>query len=228
MPVAEAFGLTSPIGRWALAEASREARAWSASNGRAQPPTVSLDVASGHFHHPDFVADVAGALDLAGLSGEALRLELTEAIVVEGLEESRATLEALHALGVRITIDDFGAGYASLGYLQRLPVDTIKLDPALTAALEVGEADRAIVQATTSLVRAFGMRAAAKGIETPGQLAWAHALGCERGQGNFFSGPLNGQRVAELLDGAGRAGDRSSATMLIWDAMPAGRDPRAR
>lgn len=215
MPVAEASGMTGAIGRWALAEAARAASRWPSGIGHRDPLTVSVDVAGAHFHEPGFVADVADVLDGAGLAGRALRLELSEATAVDDADVSQQTLEALRELGVRVTIDDFGAGYAFLGALQRLPVDMLKLDRSLVAALEVGEADRAIVQATASLARTFGMRTGAKGIETPAQLAWAEALGCVQGQGFFFSAALDERRLTALLERAARAGDLSPATLLL-------------
>lgn len=206
LPVAEASGLTVPVGRWMLQEACRAACTWSDPTAGEQPLTVSIDIASGHFHQPGFVDDVARALDVAGLDSEVLRIEVTEPTVVEDVDGSRRTLESLRELGVGITIDDFGAGYAFLGHLQQLPIDTLKLDRVLIAGLEVGEADRAIVQATASLARASGMRTFAKGIATPWQLAWAQALGCEQGQGYFFAAPLNGEQLRQLLTSAARSG----------------------
>ena len=165
--------------------------------------TVSVNIASEHFRDPGFVADVTRILDEAGLDPAALRLEVTEPTVVEDLDASSQTMEALRDLGVRFTIDDFGAGYASLGYLHRLPIDALKLDRSLIAALEIGDADRGIVQATTSLARTFGLQVAAKGIESPRQLALADALGCDQGQGYFFAPPLASEQLAEFLTLAG-------------------------
>jgi EAL domain-containing protein (putative c-di-GMP-specific phosphodiesterase class I) len=218
LPVAEASGLTVPVGRWTLHEACRAACTWPDPTGGAHPLSVSVDVASAHFHQPGFVDDVVRALDVTGLDGEALRIEVTEPTVVEDVDSSRRTLESLRELGVRITIDGFDSGYGSLGYLQHLGIDTLKLDRVLIAALEVGEADRAIVQATASLARASGMRAFAKGIETPWQLAWAQALGCEQGQGYFFSAPLDEEQLAELLARAARSGGSLPMTSLIEGA----------
>jgi diguanylate cyclase (GGDEF)-like protein/PAS domain S-box-containing protein len=224
LPVAEASGLTAPIGRWTLNEACRVACTLPDASGLAEPLSVSVDVASGHFHQPSFVDDVTRALDESGLDAEALWLDVTEPTVVEDVDASRRTLETLRDLGVRVAIDDFDAGYASLGNLQRLPIDALKLHRMLIASLEVGEADRAIVQATASLVRASGRQAFAKGIETPWQLAWAQALGCERGQGSLFAGPLDAERLSDLLDDAARAGGYCPAPAQVVEAARGRRD----
>jgi diguanylate cyclase (GGDEF)-like protein len=199
LPVAESVGLTIPIGQWVLEEACRTARAWSAPGVPDRPLTVSVNLAGEQFRDPGFVADVTRILDGTGLGPTLLRLEVTESTVVEDLDASIRTMEALRDMGVRFTIDDFEAGYASLGYLHGLPIDTLKLDRTLIAALEIEDADRAIVQATASLARTFGLQVAAMGIETPLQLAWADALGCERGQGYLFSPPLDEEQLANLL-----------------------------
>jgi diguanylate cyclase (GGDEF)-like protein/PAS domain S-box-containing protein len=199
LPVADTSGQTIPIGRWVLKEACRTARAWPMPAGSERPPTVSVNIASEHFRDPGFVADVAHILDQAALDPTVLRLELTELTVIEDLDASNRTMEALRNLGVRFTIDDLGASYASLGYLHRLPIDAFKLDRSLIAPLEIGDADRAIVQATASLAHTFGLLVAAKGIETPLQLALANALGCDQGQGYFFAPPLDRKQLQELL-----------------------------
>jgi diguanylate cyclase (GGDEF)-like protein/PAS domain S-box-containing protein len=203
LPVADAAGLTIPIGQWVLEEALRTARAWCVPAVPERLLTVSVNIASEHFRDPGFVADVTRILDEAGLDPAALRLEVTEPTVVEDLDASSQTMEALRDLGVRFAIDDFGAGYASLGYLHQLPIDVLKLDRSLIAALEIGEADRAMVQATASLAHTFGLQVAAKGIETPLQLALANALGCDQGQGYFFAPPLDRKQLQELLTMAG-------------------------
>lgn len=199
LPMAEVCHLGPVIGRWVLREACRSASAWSTSAAPDHRLTVSVNVSRQHFRDHHFVSDVTSALEQAGLDATRLRLELTESIVVEDLDASSQIMEALHNLGVRFAIDDYGAGYASLGYLHRLPIEVLKLDRLLTAALETGEPDRAIVQSTASLARTFGLRVFAKGIETPLQLAWADALGCAQGQGYFFSPPLDSGQLARLL-----------------------------
>jgi EAL domain-containing protein (putative c-di-GMP-specific phosphodiesterase class I) len=199
LPVADASGQTIPIGSWVLEEACRTARTWSIPAELERPLTVSVNIASGHFRDPGFVADVSRILNQTGIDPAVLRLEVTELTVVEDLDSSSRTMEALRDLGIRFTIDDLGAGYASLGYLHRLPIDTLKLVRSLIADLEIGDADRAIVQATASLAHTFGLQVAAKGIETPGQLALANALGCDQGQGYFFAPSLDSKQLHKLL-----------------------------
>jgi EAL domain-containing protein (putative c-di-GMP-specific phosphodiesterase class I) len=224
IPTAEETSLIIPIGRWVLEEACRTARAWSMPAGPERPLTVSINIAGEHFRDPGFVADVARVLDQAGLAPAVVRLEVTELTVVDDLDTSSRTMEALRDLGVRFTIDDLDAGYASLGYLHRLPIDALKFDRSLIATLEIGDADRAIMQATTSLAHTFGLQVAAKGIETPGQLALAQAVGCDQGQGYFFAPPLDSKKLEEFLTIAGSFVDFAPAMHpggSRWRAMGA-------
>jgi diguanylate cyclase (GGDEF)-like protein len=221
LPVAEETGLIIPVGRWVLAEACRHARSWQSITGHKIPLTVGVNVSVRQFHEPGFVADVANVLRETGLDGNLLGLEVTELVLVEDVAATSRALDELRELGVRLTIDDFGAGYSSLGYLHRVPVDALKIDRSLVAGLETGEADRAILQATASLAHTFGLEVTAKGIETPEQLAWAEAVGCDRGQGYFFAPPLSAEQLTDLLV-PGLAFDGLSRPSGRTDARPTG------
>ncbi len=125
IPVAEETGLILPLGEWVLAEACRHARAWSVPRGADGVPAVSVNVLATQVRQPNFVAQVAGILQETGLAAHHLTLEVTERVFVEDGEATGAALQAVKALGVGLAIDDFGMGYSSLGYLRRLPVNTL-------------------------------------------------------------------------------------------------------
>jgi diguanylate cyclase (GGDEF)-like protein/PAS domain S-box-containing protein len=201
IPLAEETGLILPLGRWVLQEACRQARSWQGLGMRSRPLTVSVNVSARQLRAPDFVGDVERALGAAGLDGDLLILEATEAALGDDPEAADRAADGLRQLGVRLAIDDFGAGYSSLGPLRRLPVAALKIDRSFVVGLAGSDGERAIVQAIASLAHAFGLAVTAEGIETPEQLAWAGAVGCDRGQGYFFAPPLGAQQVTELLAG---------------------------
>jgi len=197
IPLAEETGLIVPLGRFVMRHACQQLRAWRRRYPTTAPPVVAVNLSAREFRQPDLVAVVAAALADADLSADQLALEITETVAMEQLEESGAVLGALRALGVRLEIDDFGAGYSSLAYLQRLPVQVLKIDRAFSPA---GGRDRAIVQAITALAHSLNLEVTVEGLETAEQVAWARAVGCDLGQGHYFSPPLTAAQIDALWE----------------------------
>lgn len=197
--VAEETGLIVPLGRWVLREACRQLRAWQEAYPDAITPIVAVNLSPRQFRHPDLVGDVAAALAEAGLDPALLRLEITETVAMDSPEAAIGALRALKSLGVSLALDDFGTGYSSLAYLQRLPVDAIKIDRSFFAG---GERNRAIIKAVADLGHGLGLEVIAEGLETAEQVIWARGAGFERGQGFHFARPLSGEEIARLW-GAG-------------------------
>ena len=162
---------------------------------------VSVNLSTSEFRHPGLVDDVAAALRETGLAPCSLRLEITESVALDDVDAAVAVLTALKGLGVQLALDDFGTGYSSLGYLQRLPVDMVKIDRSFLSGADAGPRTLAIVRAIASLAHALGMDATAEGIETVEQLAWARQARCESGQGYYFSEPLPAAAMGRLLAG---------------------------
>ena len=187
IPLAEETGLIVPLGRWVLAEACRQLQSCQAAYPDVPPPALTVNLSARQFRHPDLVADVAAALATSGLAAGRLFLEVTETVAMERIEETLATLATLRALGVRLALDDFGTGHSSLAYLQRLPLDRLKIDRSF---FRDTVENRAIVRAVVELARGLGLGVTAEGLETAEQVAWASAVGCERGQGFYFAHPL--------------------------------------
>jgi EAL domain-containing protein (putative c-di-GMP-specific phosphodiesterase class I) len=162
---------------------------------------------------------VAGALDASGLPAAALALEITEGLLLEDSTGTVETLRALQALGVRLVLDDFGTGYSSLGYLQRYPLDALKVDRSFVAALgEDGRGDGAIVEAIVGMARALGMPTVPEGVETEGQLARLAALGCDYAQGFHLARPLPPAEIPALLRRPGQTrsgGSRYAAACSV-------------
>ena len=193
IPIAEEIGLIVPLGRWVLTEACRQVQAWRATYPGVPAPALAVNLSSRQFRHPALVADVAAALAASGLAAERLFLEITETVAMERIEETLATLAALKALGVRLALDDFGTGHSSLAYLQRLPLNMLKIDRSF---FRDTVENRAIVRAVAELAHGLGLGVTAEGLETAEQVAWASAIGCERGQGFYFARPLPPEALA--------------------------------
>ncbi|MFK7918348.1 MAG: putative bifunctional diguanylate cyclase/phosphodiesterase [Ilumatobacter sp.] len=186
IPIAERSGLIKEIGHWVLHQAMREAATWQARGDRY----ISINVSAVQLRSEQFVDQVAEALELSGLPAAQVLLEVTETVLVDEIESASSALEAIRALGVRIAIDDFGTGYCSLSYLQKFPVDVVKIDRQFVDEVD-GDAQRSslarmILQMTSSM----GVTSVAEGIERPGQISALQQFGCDIGQGYLLSRPL--------------------------------------
>ncbi|HEY0777827.1 MAG TPA: GGDEF domain-containing phosphodiesterase, partial [Gemmatirosa sp.] len=187
--VAERTGVIVPIGRWVVRAACREAAGW--PPGPHGPLTVAVNVSARQLADPGLLEDVAGALAVSGLAPHRLLLEITETALADGSDVTLGRLRALKALGVQLAIDDFGTGYSSLAYLQRFPVDVLKIDKAFVDGVHgTATSGPAIVRAIVALGHALGLRTVGEGVETAAQCAALRALGCGYGQGYLFARPL--------------------------------------
>ena len=201
IPVAEDTRLIVPIGGWVLRQACRDVAGWRAEHGALRDLHVSVNLSACQFGDNDLVASVAAALEETGLDPAALWLEITESVVMDGVESTIETLRALKGLGVHLSIDDFGTGYSSLSYLKRFPIDVLKIDRSFVDGFGTDAEDEAIVTAVVRLAQALGLATVAEGIENTRQLVGLSELGCDAGQGYYFSRPLSGvDIVAWLLD----------------------------
>jgi diguanylate cyclase (GGDEF)-like protein/PAS domain S-box-containing protein len=186
IPLAEGSGLIVPIGRWVLHEACRYAAKLSRGEGR--PIEIAVNVSARQLQHPDFVSHVEEALEASQLPPERLVLELTESVVID-TSDVDARLASLRAKGIKIALDDFGTGYGSLVYLQRLPIDIVKIDRSFTAAVDQDEAGKALLHAIVGFGTALGTRLVAEGIEREGQDQVVHELGVQNAQGFHYGKP---------------------------------------
>jgi len=198
VPLAEETGMIVPLGRWALAEACRQAAAWLRDGG--SPLIMSVNLAARQVDDPGIVDAVTRALKQNDLPPQLLQLELTESEVMGPTTGARATLEALAGLGVRLAIDDFGTGYSNLAYLRSLPVHGLKLaGPFVTGAGSPdGRVDVEITSTLVGLAHALGLTVTAESIETAEQAAQLRELGCDLGQGWFYSPAVGPDAVPGL------------------------------
>jgi diguanylate cyclase (GGDEF)-like protein len=194
LPLAEEVGAVVEFDAWMLHTACRDTAAWARSLGRSVGVWVNLSGRS--LADPALPDTVTHALARSRLDPHLLTLEITEGALMRDAAATVRTLAALRGLGVQLAVDDFGTGYSSLAYLQQFPVHTLKVDRSFVAQLDTGHPDTAdtagstaIVRAIVSLAAALELRTVAEGIETPGQLAAATALGCTLGQGFYHGRP---------------------------------------
>jgi len=196
IPEAERNGLILPLGSWILDEGVAAARRLRERTGR--PLYVSINVSTSQLLAENFAARLEARLEENGLPGEAIVLEITESVFAADAEAARRTLESVRRLGVPVALDDFGTGYSSLGYLNRLPVDRIKIDKSFLDPLSRDE-DAPVAAALLALVRNLGLASVAEGVETERQRRWLRARGCRMGQGWLFARPLEEARAAEYV-----------------------------
>ncbi|HKI95278.1 MAG TPA: EAL domain-containing protein [Gemmatimonadales bacterium] len=199
IPLAEESGLIVPIGAWVLEESCRQLRAWQERHGGDPPLTVSVNISGRQFVRADLCEQVQQALETTGLPAGCLRLEITESVLMEDVEQAIATLGELRALGVKLHMDDFGTGYSSLSYLQRFPIHTVKIDGSFVERIREDDQDTEIVRTIIALATHLGLEVVAEGVETPEQQHWLRVLRCGYLQGYLFSKPVSAAEVDDLL-----------------------------
>lgn len=199
IPVAEETGLIFAIERWVLREACRQMLSWQERYPTDSPLTVGVNLSSRHFMHPNLVGEVSRVLEKTGLAPESLVLEVKESILHEDAMSAAVTLQALKGLGVRLAVDNFGAGYSSLSHLKRFPLDTLKVDRSFVTNLENQHEDREIVSAVISLAHAMGLKVVAEGVENARQLMILKDMGCNEAQGHYFAESLSHRATSAFL-----------------------------
>ena len=207
LPLAEDSGLIVPVGRWVLAEACRQAAVWQRQHPE-RVTTVSVNLSGRQVAVPEVVDHVRDALADSGLEPGRLVLEITESVLLEQTPALAERLAELKALGVRLAVDDFGTGYSSLAYLQRLPVDVLKIDKTFVEALGDGVEQEALAETIVTLARMMRLQAVAEGVERQEQASVLRDLGCDLAQGHLFAAPQQAAAIGDLLgaaDGVGPA-----------------------
>jgi diguanylate cyclase (GGDEF)-like protein/PAS domain S-box-containing protein len=199
IPVAEDTGLIVPLGWWVLQEACRQMHVWQQQFLVGPPLSMSVNLSGKQITQPDAVERVEQILQATGLAPSSLKLELTESLMMEHAEATITILQKLKALGIQLAIDDFGTGYSSLSYLYQFPIDTLKIDRSFVNRMDVELEKLELVRTIATLAWNLSMNVVAEGIETQQQLSHLKALGCEYGQGYFFSKPVDAIATEQLL-----------------------------
>ena len=189
IPLAEDTGLIIPIGKWVLQTACAQLKAWS-TTPRTSGLQIAVNVSARQFRQPDFVEVVFDSLKTTGANPSLLKLELTESIVLDNVEEVIDRMLQIKALGVSFSLDDFGTGFSSLSYLKKLPLDQMKIDQSFVRDIDSDPNDAAIVGAIIAMGKSLGIQIIAEGVETESQLHFLNDKGCKNYQGNLFGRPI--------------------------------------
>jgi diguanylate cyclase (GGDEF)-like protein/PAS domain S-box-containing protein len=201
VPLAEETGMIVPLGSWAIGEACRHLMALAPNSPMA--PWVSVNIAARQLADGSLLDIVDRALSASGLDAQRLRLEVTENVILPDEDGARATLQALRTRGIRILMDDFGTGHASLSYLHRLPICSIKIDRYFVGRMDVSMECLEIVRSVVALAKSLSMDVVAEGVEQEAQLEALRGMGCEHVQGFLLSHPLRADETYAFL-GRGR------------------------
>ena len=194
IPALEELGLIVKVGDWVIAEACRQFVAWQAA-GQAVPK-ISVNLSARQFSDGTLGTRIAKILQDSGVSPACLELELTESILMQGVDEALTILESLKQLGLSIAVDDFGTGYSSLNYLKRFPIDVLKIDRSFVDGLPAGEQDAQIARAIIAMAHSLNMTVIAEGVETQAQLDFLREHGCDEVQGFLLGKPVPAAEVA--------------------------------
>ncbi len=199
LPLAEESGLIIDIGQFVLKEATRQLVEWQQRFPQAVCFSVSVNVAAQQFSQGDLVADIQGALSNSGLNPSSLRVEVTENVLVDEEVHTLSKFEEIKRLGVELSMDDFGTGYSSLSYLHRFPFDILKIDRSFIIKMD-DDKGKAMVKAIVMLAHGLSLGVIAEGIEEEWQATALAEMGCEKGQGYYFSKPMSSGEVELWLE----------------------------
>jgi diguanylate cyclase (GGDEF)-like protein/PAS domain S-box-containing protein len=201
IPLAEETGLILAIGEWALHTACCQLALWGARK-ETENMTLSVNVSARQFHHPDFADLVIRTLGETGANPYNLKIELTESVLIDDVEDTVAKMNRLKAIGVDFSLDDFGTGYSSLAYLKRLPLGQLKIDQSFVRDVLVDQSDAAIVRTIIALGKSLDLKVIAEGVETKEQRDLLDRDGCTAFQGYMFSRPLPSEQFEGFLRSA--------------------------
>jgi EAL domain-containing protein (putative c-di-GMP-specific phosphodiesterase class I) len=199
IPVAEETSLINPLGRWVLEAACRQMAAWHESFPRSPLLTVSVNTSMKQLMQPDLIPDVRCILAETRLRPECLRLEITERSIIASSDAMFSTLRQLSAMNIGLEVDDFGTGYSSCNYLRELPFNTLKIDTSFVKALGRRSDSSGIISAILRFAGSLGIDVTAEGVEARHQFDRLTDLGCRHGQGYYFSGPVDPDGAATLI-----------------------------
>ncbi|MES2152341.1 MAG: EAL domain-containing protein [Pseudomonadota bacterium] len=197
IPLAESTGLIVPIGAWVLDEVVRQQRAWSDAGLPIVP--VAVNVSPRQFRETDLASQIRDALERHGLDPSLLEVEITESTLMDDVDQALATLVSLKALGIKLSLDDFGTGHSSLSRLRHLPIDHLKIDQSFVRNLTRDPGDAAVCHAIIDLAHNLHMTVIAEGVETEGQANYLRSNRCDEMQGYYFARPMPGADFEEQL-----------------------------
>ncbi|MDO9318034.1 MAG: EAL domain-containing protein [Gammaproteobacteria bacterium] len=198
IPFAEETGLILPIGQWVLETACTQLKAWE-QDALTRDLVLAVNVSASQFRQADFVAQVQATVQRHAINPMRLKLELTESMLVENIEDVIAKMSALKAIGVQLSLDDFGTGYSSLQYLKKLPLDQLKIDQSFVRDLATDSSDKTIVRTIIAMAQSLNLDVIAEGVETEEQRQLLLDNGCAHYQGYLLSKPVPIEQFEALL-----------------------------
>lgn len=197
IPIAEETGLILSIGDWVVHEACRQNKLWQLQG--LKPVFVAVNISALQFQHPGLIDIISHALNEVDLDAKWLEVEITESLMMDHVEDAIATLNQLKDIGIRISIDDFGTGYSSLAYLERFPLDTLKIDQSFVRSITDATNDSAIAKTIVNLGHNFNLTVVAEGVENESQLNYLRTVGCDISQGYLHSPPVSAEKLEPFL-----------------------------
>ena len=224
IPVAQETGLIRPLTLYVIDEALRQSQEW---RERGHELAVAVNVSMRNLLDARFPTDIQELLDQRNMPAALLGLEITETAIVADPYRTRAVLERLAAMGIRLAVDDFGTGYTSLAYLKRLPVKELKIDRSFVGNMMHDDDDAVIVRSTIDLGQNLGLEVVAEGVEDAETLAGLEALGCDLAQGYYMSHPIAGDALMKWLEclpasaGDSQWRDEGYSTNRFWSGVGA-------
>jgi EAL domain-containing protein (putative c-di-GMP-specific phosphodiesterase class I) len=219
VPLAEATGQITRIGRWVLGEACRQLAAWQQGFPDAYPLAMEVNIAPEQLADRDLVADVLTTVQNSGIDASALVLEITESALVRDIDTAMARLGQLSAMGLRLALDDFGTGYSSLSYLLRLPVTILKIDKSFLG--DASAEGRSLLRGIVDLGSGQGMQMIAEGIENADQAEFVRRSGCHLGQGHYWAPAVAAEQITEIIRNGGRVTPGPAAAPVPAQRTPA-------
>ncbi len=189
IPLAEETGLILTIGQWVLESACMQLKIWQ-QHPKTRDLSLSVNVSAKQFHQADFVDQLKAVIERFAINPLLLKLELTESFLLDNIEDTILTMNALNKVGIQFSLDDFGTGYSCLQYLKRLPLDQLKIDQSFVRDIATDSSDRAIVGTIIAMAKTLELDVIAEGVETQEQLNLLLDKGCEHFQGYLFSKPI--------------------------------------
>jgi EAL domain-containing protein (putative c-di-GMP-specific phosphodiesterase class I) len=199
IPIAEETGLIVELGAWALDQACAEVAQWQEFHDA--PLWVAVNLSPREFRESNFVNEILGTIKRHQINTACLELEITERLLMEDIPDAKSLIEQLHDRQIRLAIDDFGTGYSSLSTLKRYPFQVLKIDRSFISEIPEDPEAVSLVKTILGMAQSLGLKSIAEGIETAEQQAFLQSLGCDYGQGYYFSKPLTAQAFRDYLRG---------------------------
>jgi EAL domain-containing protein (putative c-di-GMP-specific phosphodiesterase class I) len=200
IPLAEETGMIVPIGQWALETACAQLKEWE-KHPQTSQMQLAVNVSARQFHQADFVEQVTGLINRSAIRPDRLKLELTESLVLDDIDDTIRKMNQLRKLGIHFSMDDFGTGHSSLSSLKKLPLDQLKIDQSFVRDITTDPEDAAIVETIIAMARHLQMEIIAEGVETEAQRAFLEKNGCAFCQGYLFGKPMSAADLSKAILG---------------------------